>query len=224
MMTSIRRFSRSVLVAGAAELSEEPDDSDGAVAAWPAQPASGRASAMTMPNRTRGSREGRAVTGLLRGSVGPASAAAEPARGGGGLRRRVGRGVGMRLAVGGPPGISADAPRKRADERKAADEDDEMRPQPEPAFGPAGLQRPDLRDRLAVSPSSAGSRRRGWPRPPGGRSVPLRAAPGSRRQPSAGADHGARSWRQAGASPAEICCARYWGRPTRSIAPSWASK
>src|SRR3954466_2120624 len=192
MTTSMRRFSRSVLVAGAAELSEDPDDSDGAVAAWPAQPASGRASATARPNRTRGSREGRAVTGLLRGSVGPASAVAEPARGGSGLRRRVGRGVGMRLAVGGPPGISADAPRNRADERKAADQDDEIRHQPEPAFGPAGLQRPDLRDRLAVSPSSAGSRRRGWPRPPGGRSVPLRAVPGARRQPSVGADHGVR--------------------------------
>src|SRR3954469_3151418 len=139
MTTSMRRFSRSVLVAGAAELSEEPEEPDGAVAAWPAQPASGRASATTMPNRTRGSREGRAVTGLLRGSVGPASAAAEPARGGSGLRRRVGRGVGMRLAVGGPPGISADARRNRADERKAADEDDEIRDQPEPASAPAGL-------------------------------------------------------------------------------------
>src|SRR3954452_19408690 len=234
MTTSMRRFSRSVLVAGAAELSEDPDDSDGAVAAWPAQPASGSAGPPAPPtapsgagagaNRPRGSREGRAVTGLLRGSVGPASAAAEPARGGSGLRRRVGRGVGMRLAVGAPPGISADARRNRADERKAADEDDEIRDQPEPASAPAGLQRPDLRDRPAVSPSSAGSRRRGWPRPPGGRSVPLRAVPGARRQPSVGADHGVRSWRQAGVSPAEICCARYWGRPTRSIAPSWASK
>src|SRR4051812_29956489 len=186
MTTSMRRFSRSVLVAGAAELSEEPD---GAVAAWPAQPASGRASATAMPNRTGGSREGRAVTGLLRGSVGPASAAAEPARGGSGLRRRVGRGVGMRLAVGGPPGISADARRNRADERKAADEDDEIRDQPESASAAAGLQRPDLRDRLAVSPSSAGSRRRGWAGPAGGRSVPLRGGPGARRQPSAGADH-----------------------------------
>src|SRR3954469_12705665 len=138
MTTSMRRFSRSVLVAGAAELSEDPDDSAGC-AARPAQPASGRASATARPNRTRGSREGRAVTGLLRGSVGPASAIAEPARGGSGLRRRVGRGVGMRLAVGGPPGISADARRNRADERKAADEDDEIRDQPEPASAPAGL-------------------------------------------------------------------------------------
>src|SRR3954465_718883 len=105
MTTSMRRFSRSVLVAGAAELSEDPDDSDGAVAAWPAQPARGRGGAAARPKRTGGSREGRAVTGLLRGSVGPASAAAEPARGGSGLRRRVGRGVGVRLAGGGPPGV-----------------------------------------------------------------------------------------------------------------------
>src|SRR3954452_443557 len=116
MTTSMRRFSRSVLVAGAAELSEDPDDSDGAVAAWPAQPASGRAGATAMPNRTRGSREGRAGTGVLRGSVGPASAVADPAGGGSGLRRRVGRGVGMRLVVAARPGISSDARRNRADE------------------------------------------------------------------------------------------------------------